>query len=347
MTAPVLPRARHSVARQRSQRRTLMILGLILLILVSAVTGVVFSLSEQLGDHVGRVPNVFSPLDAAARPPTTDALTFLLVGTDTRSDSPTTGTNAGGDGLGSDRSDVLMLVRIDPSRTGATVVSIPRDSWVDIPGHGSNKINAAYAFGGPSLLIKTVENLTDIRVDHLAVIDFAGFQTMVDAVGGIDVAISAPTSLDGVKFQQGVNHLNGYAALKFVRQRHGLADGDLDRAQREQSALRALLARAEISGMLSDVAGLYRLLDATTKSVGVDDTLTNGGLRTLALQLRGLRADSVRFVRAPIAGFGREGQQSVDYLDPRAADLWAALRDGSTDAYLAQHRSDVLGRVTR
>ena len=97
-----------------------------------------------------------------------------------------------------------------------------------------NKINAAYAFGGPSLLIRTVENLTALRIDHFAVVDFAGFRSVVDAVGGIDVGISAATNNDGVDFHQGVNHLDGTQALAYVRQRYGLADGDLDRAQRQQ-----------------------------------------------------------------------------------------------------------------
>ena len=124
-----------------------------------------------------------------------------------------------------------MIARLNPDRTVAAVASIPRDSWVDIPGHGHDKINAAYSFGGPSLLVATVENLTQIRIDHFAVIDFAGFRSMVDAVGGIDVGIDAPTSSDGVAFHQGVNHLDGRAALAYVRQRYGLIGGDFDRAQ--------------------------------------------------------------------------------------------------------------------
>lgn len=337
-----------TAAPRRRGRRVLAVLGAVVLLLLAVVAGGIFALSEQLGGNVDRLPGVFVGLDEAARPPATEALTFLLVGTDTRSGTPTTGTDAGAEGLGGDRSDVLMLARIDPSRTTASVVSIPRDSWVEIPGHGRDKINAAYSFGGPSLLIETVENLTDLRIDHFAVIDFAGFEAMVDAVGGIDVGISAPTSDAGVEFHQGVNHLDGAKALTFVRQRHGLPDGDLDRAQRQQAALRALLAKVASSGMLTDPAGLYRLLDATTRSVGVDDTLTNGGLRSLAFEMRGLRPHDVRFLRAPMAGLGREGAQSVVYLDPvRTQELWAALRAGRTSSYTDRYPSDSLGSVTR
>jgi LCP family protein required for cell wall assembly len=326
----------------------LLVAGLLLVALLAAPVAAKYFYSEQLGSQINRVPDVFTPLDAAARPPATPAVTtFLLVGTDTRSDTPTTGDEASGNGTGGDRSDVLMFAQIDPSGPSATVVSIPRDSWVEIPGHGKNKINAAYAFGGPSLLIQTFETLTDLRVDHLAVIDFAGFQALVDAVGGIDVNVLAPTSLDGVQFQAGPNHLDGYAALKFVRQRHGLPDGDLDRAQREQSALRAILVKITSNGTLSDLGGVYRFLDAARESIGVDDTLTNGGLRALGSRLRNLHPTDVRFVLAPVGSFGREGTQAVDYLDGSAADLWLALRTGEMTKYLQVHRDDILGEATR
>ncbi len=330
--------------RASRPRRTLFVAGIVLMVLLVALAGGGFYLSEHLGNNVDRLPNVFGPLDGAARPPATDALTFLLVGTDTRSAGPTTGANSRVTALG-DHSDVLMLASVDPSRTSATVVSIPRDSWVEVPGHSMNRINNVYAVGGPSLLIQTVEKLTDIRIDHLAVIDFAGFQAMVDAVGGIDMTISAAAGAQGVAFRHGANHMDGSAALGFLRQ-HGQATDD-DHAQREQAALRALLNKATSNGLLSDLNRLYRLLDATTQSVDVDDTLTNGGLASLALELRDLRTPNVQFLRAPIASVGRQGQQAVDYLDPRAVELWASLRNGSTNAYLDQHRADVLGTVTR
>lgn len=132
------------------------------------------------------VNDVFGPLDVAQRPAATESLTFLLVGTDSRSPEPTTGAEASGPEYvpGAQRSDVIMLFTLSPDRTGASVVSIPRDSWVPIPGRGLGKINTAYSYGGPTLLINTVEQLTQLRVDHFMVIDFAGFQQMTDAVGG-------------------------------------------------------------------------------------------------------------------------------------------------------------------
>lgn len=331
----------------RRGRRIAAVLGALVLALALLVAGTLFALSESLGNNVDRVPDAFAGIDEATRPAATNSLTFLLVGTDTRSEVPTTGADGGG-GVGGDRSDVLMLATVDPSRTTASVVSIPRDSWVDIPGYGMNKVNAAYAFGGPSLLIETVENLTQLRVDHFGVIDFAGFESMIDAVGGIDVSISEATSNNGVEFRQGVNHLDGAQALAFVRQRYDLADGDLDRAQRQQAVLRALLSKAGSGSTFSNPAAFYTLLDAATRSVGVDDTLSNGGLRSIALEMTGLRPSAVTFVRAPVAGLGREGDQSVVYLDQGiAGELWRAVGDGRTSTYADAHPSDVLGSVTR
>ncbi|MBW0091341.1 LCP family protein [Pseudonocardia sp. KRD-184] len=335
------------VPRRRRGRRIAAVLGAVVLLLVLVVAGTVYALSESLGNNVDRVPGAFAGLDESTRPVASDAVTFLLVGTDTRSDAPTTGEDAGG-GVGGDRSDVLMLARVDPSRESASVVSIPRDSWVDIPGYGMNKANAAYAFGGPSLLIETVENLTQIRVDHFGVIDFAGFESMIDAVGGIDVSISEATSNDGVEFRQGLNHLDGASALAFVRQRYDLADGDLDRAQRQQAVLRALLSKAASGSTFSNPAAFYTLLDAATRSVGVDDTLSNGGLRSLALEMTGLRPSAVTFVRAPVAGLGREGDQSVVYLNQhQSALLWKSVDDGRIVEYIGRHPADALGAVTR
>jgi LCP family protein required for cell wall assembly len=333
--------------RRRNGRRALLGLAAVALLLMAAAAGAVFFVTENLGNNVTRLPDTFRGLDNVTRPADTAALTFLLVGTDSRSTEPTTGeAAAAGVDAGSERSDVLMLARVDPARTGASVVSIPRDSWVDITGRGENKINAAYAFGGPSLLIQTVEQLTGTRVDHFAVIDFAGFQAMVDAVGGIDVRVAEATGNAGVDFHQGLNHLDGAAALAYVRQRYDLPRGDVDRAQRQQNALRALLGKAVTGGMLADPVQLYRLLDAVSRSVSVDDTLSNGGIRDLGVEMRGMRPAGVTFVGAPVRGLGREGAQSVVYLDgPRSAELWTAVRTDGVAAYARSDPGDSLGET--
>ena len=123
---------------------------------------------------------------------------------------------------------------------------------------------------------------------------------------------------------------------------------DLDRAQRQLNALRAVLSKVAAIGALDDPVGLYRLLDALSEFVSVDDTLSNSGLRSVTQQLRGLPPDSVAFVRAPVARLGREGDQSVVHLERgRSRQLWDSLRNGTTAAYVDRHANDSLGTVTR
>lgn len=325
--------------------RVVRVLAVVTGLLLVAVVAAGLLVSELLGGNVERIPGVFAGLDEAVRPPAGAELTFLLVGTDTRSAEPTTGSGAEEPAFvpGRQRSDVIMVVRVDSERTGATVVSIPRDSYVDIPGNGRNKINAAYSIGGPGLLVQAVERLTSVRIDHFAVIDFAGFKDVIDSVGGIDVAVAQATSNVGVDFHQGVNHLDGTQALAYVRQRHGLPEGDLDRNQRHQAVLRAVLGKVTAGLALADPSALYELLDALSRSVGVDDTLSNGGLRGLAFDLRTLRPGAITYLRAPVAGFGTENGASVVHLDgERGAELWTAVRDGRAAAYADRHPQDTL-----
>ena len=191
-------------ATPRNGRRIVIFLAVLVVLLGGIGYAVASQLAQSVGNNVPRVPGVFGSLPAQDRPADQSATTFLIVGTDSRSPEPTTGTDGIGVKPGSARSDVIMLASVAADRKSAAVVSIPRDSWVPIPGRGQNKINAAYAFGGPSLLTQTVENLTGVRVNHFAIVDFAGFQALVDSVGGIDVQVRQTTSDRGVTFRQGI-----------------------------------------------------------------------------------------------------------------------------------------------
>lgn len=318
-------------------------------VLVSAVVlglvgaGGAWYLSERYLGNVERVPDVFAGLDDAVRPAPAPApeegdppLTFLLVGTDSTSDEPTTGDLAVPQ-AGASRSDVIMLLRVAGDRSSAQVISIPRDSWVDIPGRGMNKINAAYAFGGPSLLVQTVEQLTAVRVDHFATIDFVGFREMTDALGGVEVQVAEATTNQGVRFEPGLNQLDGAEALAYVRQRKGLPGGDLDRVQRQQSYLRAMLSTARQQNVLTDAGALDGFLRAFTGSVSVDEQLDNSALLGLLADVRGFDLDRVQFLTAPVAGTGMEGAQSVVYLDDaRAQTMWDYLRTDELGAHTAE-----------
>jgi LCP family protein required for cell wall assembly len=327
--------------RRRSRLRRFATIGLILVIAGAVAglgTGVV--LGRQLSGKINRVSGAFRGIDPSERPassPVPGGQTILAVGIDVRSTGQTTGLAAADPqaAQGGERSDTIMLIRFSTARHTASVVSIPRDSWVPVPGHGQLKINAAYALGGPPLLIRTVEQLTSIRVDHFMIIDFAGFQSIVDALHGVDVPVdvaatgSADTPATGSADAPETQHLDGAQALTYVRQRYGLPEGDLDRIRHQQEFLRGVLAKVAATNPAGDPLQTYRLLDAITQAVTVDDGYTGAELRSLALDAVRLRSGKVWFRTAAVHGLGEEGDQSVVYLDPtRNAQLWQAFENG-------------------
>jgi LCP family protein required for cell wall assembly len=336
-------------ARKRRGLRALLYGLIALLVLVLLAAAGIVLVTQHLGSQVGRYPSVFAPIDPSSRPADAAGQTFLLMGTDTRSPEATTGTDAAPDAVfGSTRSDVIMVATIAEDGQSASIISIPRDSWVDVPGRGKNKINAAYAFGGPPLLIETVEQLSRVHIDHFAVIDFAGFAQMTDAVGGIDVNVGQESERDGVVVPAGPQHLNGEQALVYVRERKSLPGGDLDRVRRQQAALRAFVQKTLSSGTLSSPPTAYAAVDTVTRHVGVDDSLSNTGLAQLAFGMRDLRNSSISFLTVPVTGTGDEGGQSVVYLDEGAGrDLWFAVNTDSVPQWVATRPQEQLSDTPR
>ncbi len=335
--------------RQRRRGRRILLGSIItIVVLIATAGGILYSVTNNLASNVHRLPHVFAPLNQAQRPTTpavaAHSMTVLLVGVDTRSPDATTGNGTSSSSfVAGSNSDVMMVVRLSADRKSASLVSIPRDSWVAIPGHGMGKINSSYAIGGPTLAVQTVEALTHVRINHFATIDFDGFKDMTTAVGGVDVRVAAQTSSGGVTFHAGIDHLSGNQALAYVRQRHGLPRSDLDRVQRQQNVLRALMTKAVSGGMLTSPGRTFHLLSAVTRSVSIDDTMSNGALRSLAFGLRNMRPSHVTFMTAPVSGFGREGTQDVVYLDPtRAPLLWKAINNNNLPSYLATYGGDTL-----
>ncbi|MFF9909582.1 LCP family protein [Streptomyces sp. NPDC013457] len=285
----------------------------------------------------GAFPTHVPPAQQPA--PSKGGQTFLLVGVDSRSDLPTTGRDAKAPSwrYGAQRSDTMMLVHLPADHSNAYVVSLPRDSWVDIPGHGTAKLNAAFSWGGPPLLIDTVQRLTDVRVDHLAIIDWEGFKELTDAVGGVDLRV------DGT-----VRHMNGTEALVYVRERKNLPRGDFDRTHRQQNFLRAVLTRTMTTRNLTNPVRAAELLDTLTASVSVDDRLSDADLRELLWDNRSVRPGDMVFMNAPVARTDTVKGQSVVLLDRAKSEaLWAAMRNDTLADYVASHRTDRLGSGTR
>ena len=316
--------------RRRTLRRVLIGVGVLALILGLALGGVAWFLTDRYAGNVDRVSDVFT-MDEGSRPaPATpaesaaeDPVTFLLVGSDTRADT------APGELPGA-RSDAIMIARFSGDREHAQLVSIPRDSWVEIPGHGRNKINAAYALGGPTLLIQTVEQLTQVRIDHFMAIDFEGITQVTDDLGGVDVVVAETTTNGPYTFPAGVNHLDGDQARWYLAQRYGLPGGDFDRVRRQQQYLKAMFAKLFASETFTNPARLDAALLAVTSAVSVDDGLGNGDLLGLGYSMRNVRPENVSFFTAPVLGTGMEGPASVVYLDQVTGErMWAYLRSDS------------------
>lgn len=331
---PVRPR------RRRSRARRVLLAALVLFtVALLLIGGTAWWAVDHYTGKVDRISGVFPKVPAAAQPAASDGgQTFLLVGVDSRSDLPTTGRDAKAPEwkYGAQRSDTMMLVHLPADHSGAYVVSLPRDAWVDIPGHGKAKLNASFSWGGPPLLIDTVQRLTKVRVDHLAVIDWDGFKKLTDSVGGVNLVV------DGAS-----RHMNGTQALTYVRERHHLARGDFDRTHRQQYFLRTLLSKVMRPSTFKNPVKAGEVLDDLTAAVSVDDRLGDGDLRDLLWDNKKVRPGNMVFMNAPAKGTDTISGQSVVLLDQtNGADLWRAMREDAIDVYLQSHDVDRLGATT-
>lgn len=327
--------------RRRRSRTRRVLLGALVLFAVALLLmgGVAWWAVDHYTGKVDRISGVFPKVPAAAQPAASDGgQTFLLVGVDSRSDLPTTGSDAKAPEwkYGAQRSDTMMLVHLPADHSGAYVVSLPRDAWVDIPGHGKAKLNASFSWGGPPLLIDTVQRLTKVRVDHLAVIDWDGFKKLTDSVGGVNLVV------DGAS-----RHMNGTQALTYVRERHHLARGDFDRTHRQQYFLRTLLSKVMQPSTFKNPVKAGEVLDDLTAAVSVDDRLGDGDLRDLLWDNKKVRPGNMVFMNAPAKGTDTISGQSVVLLDQtNGSDLWRAMREDALDVYLQSHDVDRLGATT-
>ncbi len=284
-TAPTEPsrtgtrRWRFPRLRGRGLRRALVIA---LVLVLALVVGGYFYLDSKLN----RI-DVLN--DYSGRPAATPGQDWLLVGSDSRAglsreerNELSTG-NAGGR-----RTDTMMLLHIPSGGGKATLVSLPRDSYVPIPGRSPNKLNAAFAFGGPQLLVQTVEKVTDIRIDRYMEIGFGGFVDVVNDLGGVHMCI--PRSIEDPKaaldIKAGCQDLDGPTALGYVRTR-ATARADLDRVQRQREFFRAVVDRASSPSVLFNPFRVVPLARSSADAVAVDDGTHLFDLGRLAWAMRG------------------------------------------------------------
>jgi LCP family protein required for cell wall assembly len=278
---------------KRRKPRFRRIIGIVLVLLLAFSIGMWFYVDSSLR-------RIDALADYPDRPADTPGTNWLLVGSDARDDlSEEQKAQLSTGDAGGRRTDTIMLLHIPEGSGKSTLVSIPRDSYVGIPGNGQNKINAAFAFGGPSLLVQTVEGATGIHIDHYMEIGFGGFAGIVDAVGGVDMCIDEPMQdpLAGLDLQPGCQELNGTQALGFVRSR-AFATADLQRVENQRKFLAALSDKATSFGTLANPFRAFPLLFASTDSISVnsDDHLHH--LAGMAFAMGG----GVDTVTVPVGG---------------------------------------------
>ena len=210
--------------------------------------------------------------------------------------------------------------------------------YVPIPGHGKDKINAAYALGGPALTVRTLEDLTGVRMDHVVLVDFEGFIGLTKDLGGVTVTNKTAFSSHGFDYPKGKVTIQGEKALWFVRERHALPDGDLDRAANQRNVIKAIIAKGLSAGVLSDPARFTSFVGNLAKHVTVDNALSDAEIRRTAVSLR-LQAKDIELLQAPLAGFGTAPDgESIDLVDQSKLDeLSAALRGDTMDRYLEKY----------
>ena len=259
-------------------------------------------------------------IDEAQFPPPPGQPVFLLVvGSDARP------------GEAAGRGDALHLIGVNPEAGRATILNIPRDSWVPVPGRGTDKINSANLVGGPRLQAAAVAQLVGVDIPFVISTDFAGFTAMVDELGGVDVDVPfrMADANSGAFFQAGPNHLDGFGALAFSRNR-GIPDGDLRRT--EHQGLLILAALAKLRSEQPDTLKTMRWLSVLLRN-GRFDGAGLVDLYHLAKLALSIDVANVRAVTVP-GSPGQAGNQSVVFLSPAASGLFADFRD---DAILQSH----------
>ena len=289
--------------------------------------------------------DVFTGIDNRPEKKST-AMNYLLVGSDTREGlskeelkALRVGSVATAAGK---RSDTMLLVHISKARDKAVLISIPRDTFALIPEHRSkagklipavhSKINSSFNWGGAPLLIQTIEEMTDLKIDHYIEINFAGFARIVDSIGGVEICtkknINDPKS--HLVLEAGVHTLNGIESLKYVRTREFDGMGDLGRMQRQQAFMSAVLRKATSAGVLLNPVTMASFINSALSAVTTDSELENSDLIALAKQMKSLSNSSVRTLTVPLSdlNYYSNGVTAAVLWDPvLAPQLWTRLRE--------------------
>jgi LCP family protein required for cell wall assembly len=228
---------------------------------------------------------------------------------------------------------LIMLLHLNADGRTGGIVSIPPAVRVRIPGHGTAAIENATLYGGPSLLVRTVHQVTGAPINHFASVDFSHVESLVNALGGVDVTLPQATTSFGHSFGAGVNHLDGITALDYVRQPSLTEQG---RVLRQQALLRAVINKIVSAHLLTNPVTTIRVLGAFTSMLTVDSNFTNSELTSLAGSLRNVSRHNGTFVTAPARVSGGH-----EMLAAASRQLWAAIRSDNIAGFASQHPATV------
>lgn len=307
---------------RRRNRRLLFGVLIVLLALLLGGAGIAIYYGSSTLSALNEVQRDPSMMPSGTRPPSVEPsgdaeapINIVLMGSDTRGDEQ-------------GRSDVLQLLHISGDRQNVYLMSIPRDSYVSIPGHGMAKVNAAYSWGGAPLAVETMEGMLGVPMDHTAIIDFEGFVKVIDAVGGVTVYNKEASSSGSYDFPAGEITLTGDSALAYVRERYDLSGGDFSRAERQRDVIKAVLSKLTSTGVLADPGKFKEAIGVLGTNFTVDSGLTNNAIFDLGWSMRDIRGDDINSFQLPTSGFSTtEDGQSIVLVDgDKLLELQKALR---------------------
>lgn len=332
------------------RHKILIAIGVLLVLIGGSASGYLYWINHQLS----AVPRV--PIEGLGDDPEKNhggekdqPLNILLLGADNGQDQETVAEDLE-DGKWTPfihRSDTLMIAHIPADRDSVQLVSIPRDTWVPIEDYpysdGHAKLNAAFAFGGPSAAVSTVENLTGIDIDHVAMIDWVGFKDLTTALNGVRVYIPETfyDSSQKITWEQGWHTFEGQEALAYVRTRYGLENGDFDRIARQQNFMRATMGKLLAS--TKNIVTITKVINTVTKFLTIDETWDNDEIRNLAISLRNIKSSDVQFLTAPFGKYETIDEQSVVRLAPKQAQrLFDDIKTDNLQDYLDKYPDALL-----